>query len=95
MKIRRKSKGEISKRDLICEVNDKVVARGKENLRQFNPVGFSKVLDKRTRLAGRGTRGIKLEEDEEDAIERGSFIKRDTTMTTKSEGGKAIGIEEC
>lgn len=52
------------------------------------------MLDKRTRLAGRGTRGIKLEEDEEDAIERGSFIKRDTTMTTKSEGGKEIGKAE-
>lgn len=49
--------------------------------------------DKRTGLAGRSTSGIKLE-DGEDTIERGSFIKRDTMMTTKGEGGKAIGREE-
>lgn len=76
----------------MCEVNGKIVA-GRIFDSLIRPV-FSEVPDKRVGLTGRGTSGIKLEEDGEDAIERGSLIKRDTTMTTKSEGGKAIGREE-
>lgn len=45
-------------------------------------------------LAGRGTSGIKLEEDGEDAIERGSLIKRVTTMTTESEARSGKRSEE-
>lgn len=78
MKIRGKSKKGTSRKDLICEVNSKVVAGRESSI--VNPSGVSKVPDKRTRLAGRGTSGIKLEEDAEDTIERGSFIKRDTMI---------------
>lgn len=66
--------------------------RGESSI--VNPSGFSEVPDKRTGLAGRGTSRIKLEEDGEDVIERGSFIKRDTMMTTKGEGGRTIGREK-